>query len=139
MERDQRYFSKLFIFCLLNLGSLYRYLEQRRLDVIGLYFGDCERMSYPEFFRKEPEESSLRTILIEIEHKHFLEKAVERIKNIQIGKKVIIWTEGEMKLAEKSLSGFFEDEPDIYRIEDLGDRDKVNYFNHIFSINPSFR
>jgi hypothetical protein len=28
-----------------------------------------------------------------------------------------------MKLAEKSLSEFFEDEPDIYRIEDL----KVRY------------
>jgi len=28
-----------------------------------------------------------------------------------------------MKLAEKSLSGFFEGEPDIYRIEDL----KVRY------------
>ena len=28
-----------------------------------------------------------------------------------------------MKLAEKSLSGFFEDEPDIYKIEDL----KVRY------------
>jgi hypothetical protein len=27
-----------------------------------------------------------------------------------------------MKLAEKSLSEFFEDEPDIYRIEDLKDR-----------------
>ncbi|MHC1611179.1 MAG: hypothetical protein ACXQTW_06245 [Candidatus Methanospirareceae archaeon] len=24
-----------------------------------------------------------------------------------------------MKLAERSLSGFFEDEPDIYKIEDL--------------------
>lgn len=28
-----------------------------------------------------------------------------------------------MKLAEESLSGFFEDEPDIYKIEDL----KVRY------------
>lgn len=28
-----------------------------------------------------------------------------------------------MKLAEKSLSGFFENEPDIYKIEDL----KVRY------------
>ena len=30
-----------------------------------------------------------------------------------------------MKLAEKSLSGFFEDEPDIYKIDDL----KVRYKN----------
>jgi hypothetical protein len=29
-----------------------------------------------------------------------------------------------MKLSEKSLSGFFENEPDIYKIEDL----KVKYY-----------
>ena len=32
-----------------------------------------------------------------------------------------------MKLAEKSLSGFFEDEPDIYKIElNEGQRQEVN-------------
>ena len=39
-------------------------------------------------------------------------------------------TASMMKLAERSLSEFFEDEPDIYRIEDLKVRYIVNCISH---------
>jgi len=39
-------------------------------------------------------------------------------------------TASMMKLAEKSLSEFFKDEPDIYKIEDLKVRYIVNCINH---------
>ena len=68
---------------------------QTRLDVVGVYYGDCEGLPlYTFFVRKEPWEIALRTILVEVEHKHSIEKAVDRIKNFPAGKKVIVWTRG---------------------------------------------
>jgi hypothetical protein len=51
--------------------------------------------------------------------KHHLIEISEKIDELLYEREIV----SIMKLTEKSLSKFFEDEPDIYRIEDL----KVRY------------
>ncbi len=75
--------------------SLHNPEFQTRLDVVGLYYADLERVPLHTFFvRKDPKEVALRTILVEIEHRHSLEEAVERIRGYPAGKKIIVWTRG---------------------------------------------
>ncbi len=79
---------------------------QTRIDIIGVYYADLEGLPlYTFFVRKDPKEIALRTILIEVEHRHSLEKAVERIKYYPTNK-LIIWTRGE-------TGGFLEGIPVI--------------------------
>lgn len=69
---------------------------QTRLDVVGLYYADCEELPlYTFFVRKSPTEVALRTVLIEVEHRHSIKKAIKRIKGYPAGKKIIVWTEGD--------------------------------------------
>ena len=80
---------------------------QTRLDVVGLYYADCEGLPLHTFFvRKDPVEIALRTVLIEVEHRHSIEEAVERIKGYPAGKKIIVWTRG-------NKGGMLEDIPII--------------------------
>lgn len=37
----------------------------------------------------------MRTILIEVEHRHSIEEALDRLKYFPAGKKIIVWTRGE--------------------------------------------
>ncbi|ADB58898.1 hypothetical protein [Archaeoglobus profundus] len=70
---------------------------QTRLDVVGLYYADCEELSLYSFFaRTDPFEVAKRTILVEVEHRHSLEEAIKRIKDYPAGRKVILWTGGEI-------------------------------------------
>jgi len=87
--------------------SLHNSQFQTRLDIVGICYADLKEPSpYTFFVRKEPEEIALRTILIEVENKHSLEKAIERIRSFPAGAKVIIWTRGE-------IEGMLEDIPII--------------------------
>lgn len=70
---------------------------QTRLDVVGLYYADCKGLPLYTFFVKtDAGEISLRTILIEVEHRHSIEEALSRLKGLPAGKKGIVWTEGDI-------------------------------------------
>ena len=76
--------------------SLHNPEFQTRLDVVGIYYADCVRIPlYTFFVRKKAEEIAFRTILIEVENKHSIEEAVERIKDFPAGEKIIVWTRGK--------------------------------------------
>ena len=76
--------------------SLHNPEFQTRLDVVGLYYADCEGLPmYTFFVRKDPTEVALRTVLIEVEHRHSIEEAIKRIKGYPAGKKIIVWTGGD--------------------------------------------
>ncbi len=80
---------------------------QTRLDIVGLYYADLRDLPLRIFFNKKNDgEIALRTMLIEVEHRHSIEKALERIKGFPAGGKAIIWTEGE-------IGGTLEDIPVI--------------------------
>lgn len=69
---------------------------QTRLDIVGLYYGDCKGLPlYTFFVRKDPAEIALRTVLIEVEHRHSIEEAIKRIKGYPARKKIIVWTRGD--------------------------------------------
>jgi len=81
--------------------SLHNPEFQTRLDVMGVYYADyidsdgVPMPLYTFFAKKKAEEIALRTILIEVENRHSIEEAVERIKDFPAGKKIIVWTRGE--------------------------------------------
>ncbi len=66
-----------------------------RVDVIGIYAKDLpEPLFHTLLFGKDADEIALRTILVEVEHKHSIEKAIKRIRAFPAGAKVIVWTQG---------------------------------------------
>lgn len=69
---------------------------QTSLDVVGLYYADCEGLPLNTFFvRKDPTEVALRTVLIEVERRHSIGEAIKRIKGYPARKKIIVWTGGD--------------------------------------------